>query len=105
MSGGRTLKRTALLLAALAGLAVASAAAATPDDRLIRYGGGGEGRVVFDARLHRAAGFVCNDCHLDLFATRKLALVDRAAHDSGKACFACHDGKRAFGDCRKCHFK
>jgi hypothetical protein len=26
-----------------------------------------------------------------------------AAHGSGKACFACHDGKRAFDQCEGCH--
>ena len=98
------MKRLALLLAALAALAAAGTAIATPGDRVLLYGGGGQGRVVFDARLHRAkGGYVCDDCHRDLFATRKQALIDRAAHGGGKACFACHDGKRAFDDCGGCH--
>jgi phosphate transport system substrate-binding protein len=99
-------KRTALalgLLRLLAMLAVPESAPATPGTRVLLYGGAGQGRVVFDARLHRAKGFVCNDCHNDLFATRKTALIDQAAHRSGKACFACHDGKRAFETCDGCH--
>ncbi len=97
------MKRTALLLGLLAALAVPRAAPATPGSRVLLYGGAGQGRVVFDARLHRAKGFVCNDCHLDLFATRKVALIDLAAHQGGKSCFACHDGKRAFDGCDGCH--
>jgi phosphate transport system substrate-binding protein len=91
--------------AVLSGLALATVAAGTPADRLLRYGGGGEGKVVFDGRTHAAAGLVCNDCHLSLFATKKEALVTRADHDSGRRCFACHDGKRAPAACGGCHRK
>jgi c(7)-type cytochrome triheme protein len=99
-------KRTALapgLLGLLAMLAGPGVAAATPGTRVLLYGGAGQGRVVFDARLHRAMGFACNDCHDTLFATRKAALIDQASHRSGKACFACHDGKRAPDACAGCH--
>lgn len=96
------MKRLALVLAALA-LGVSGVASATPGDRVILYGGAGQGRVVFDARLHASKGILCKDCHSDLFATRKVALIDRAAHGGGKACFACHDGKRAFDSCDGCH--
>jgi c(7)-type cytochrome triheme protein len=99
----RTVRRTAVLLALLAALAAPAAVPATPGSRVILYGGAGQGRVVFDARLHRARGLVCNDCHLELFATRKLALIDQAAHEGKTACFACHDGKRAFDACDGCH--
>jgi c(7)-type cytochrome triheme protein len=96
-------KRTALLLSALAALAAPGLAPATPDARLLLYGGGGEGRVTFDARLHRSKGYLCNDCHLELFATKKAALIDQAAHRGGKSCFRCHDGKTAFEACDGCH--
>ncbi len=91
----------ALLLGALlaAGAARATPGAAPP----IRYRGGGEGRVVFDGRLHAAKGFSCRDCHDTLFATRKRGLISAADHRDGKACFACHDGERAFADCAGCH--
>jgi c(7)-type cytochrome triheme protein len=95
-------KRLALLLALVA-LGAPGVASATPGSRVILYGGAGQGRVVFDARLHASKGILCNDCHPDLFATRKVALIDMAAHGSGKACFACHDGKRAFDRCEGCH--
>jgi thiosulfate reductase cytochrome b subunit len=97
-------KRTALFIALSAlALAAPGGATATSDARLLLYGGAGQGRVVFDGRLHRAKGFVCNDCHLELFATRKVARVDLAAHQGGKSCFACHDGHRAFATCDGCH--
>lgn len=96
------MKRLALLLALVA-LGASGVASATPGSRVILYGGAGQGRVVFDARLHASKGILCNDCHSDLFATRKVALIDMAAHGSGKACFACHDGKRAFDRCEGCH--
>ena len=97
------MKRIALRLGLLAALAAPAITPATPGARLLLYGGAGQGRVVFDARLHTSKGILCNDCHSDLFATRKVALIDLAAHQGGKACFACHDGKRAFDACAGCH--
>ena len=98
--------RTLGTLAAAALLLGSGAALATPSDaELLLYGGAGQGRVVFDGRLHASKGMVCNDCHLGLFATRKLALITLEDHQSGKACFACHDGARAFSDCASCHRK
>jgi phosphate transport system substrate-binding protein len=98
-------KRTALLLVTLGALAAPGISRPTPDARLLLYGGAGQGRVVFDARLHRSKGFVCDDCHRELFVTRKTALVDLATHQGGKSCFACHDGARAFQSCDGCHRK
>jgi phosphate transport system substrate-binding protein len=71
----------------------------------VTYGGGGEGKVFFDGRTHASAGLRCNDCHTALFEMKKKALITMEDHGSGKACFACHDGRRAFFDCTKCHRK
>jgi len=98
------LRVIALALAA-AGMLWGGASLATPAGRIIVYGGGGEGKVVFDGRTHAAAGKVCNDCHLDLFATARRALITRDDHGKPRACFACHDGKQAFDTCEECHRK
>ena len=92
----------------------------------LRYRGGAEGPVMFDHQLHASKGFRCNDCHTDfartgtqLFPTRKQGLITLADHRTATKCFACHDGKGAieeakspfydgkgaFDDCRRCHFK
>jgi thiosulfate reductase cytochrome b subunit len=90
---------------ALSGLTMANLACATYADKLIAYGGGGQGKVIFDGRTHAAAGLTCNECHPALFQTRKQALLTRADHQEAKGCFACHDGNRAFAECIKCHRK
>jgi thiosulfate reductase cytochrome b subunit len=91
------------------GIALATAllatgvARATPRGGVLLYRGGGQGRVVYDGRIHAKAGLRCNDCHSGLFPTRKTGLIARADHDRGTACFGCHDGRRAFADCERCH--
>ena len=93
-----------LLLAAVTLLSSPGAPRATPASApLLRYGGAGQGPVVFDGRLHASRGLRCNDCHLDLFATGRGALISPADHTGAKACFACHDGQRAFAQCAGCH--
>ncbi|SDI75615.1 substrate-binding domain-containing protein [Propionivibrio dicarboxylicus] len=69
----------------------------------LSYGGGGEGKVIFDGRTHAAAGLRCNDCHSDIFQTKKKALMTKEDHDGDGACFACHDGDKAFYKCTQCH--
>jgi c(7)-type cytochrome triheme protein len=94
-----TLAVIALTLSALGG-----AALATGDGALL-YGGAGQGKVIFDGRMHASKGLVCKDCHGDLFDTRKKALITMDDHAKAVACFACHDGKRQFNDCGGCHRK
>ena len=36
---------------------------------------------------------------------RKQALITIADHGESKACFACHNGTKAFKQCEKCHRK
>ncbi|HEY3308966.1 MAG TPA: c(7)-type cytochrome triheme domain-containing protein [Desulfuromonadaceae bacterium] len=86
-------------------LAGADMAGATYADKLIAYGGGGQGKVIFDGRTHAAAGILCTECHPALFATRKQALLTKADHDQAKGCFACHNGSKVFAECGKCHRK
>lgn len=88
-----------LMLAALSG-----AAGATSDKALI-YGGAGQGKVIFDGRLHASKGLVCNDCHGGIFGTHKSALITMNDHSEKVACFTCHDGTKVFNDCDQCHRK
>jgi phosphate transport system substrate-binding protein len=92
----------ALLLAAAALAALSSAAIATPGDTLI-YRGGAQGKVVFDGRMHAAQGLQCSACHSALFPTQRVGRITMADHGTDKACFACHNGKRAFDTCASCH--
>jgi phosphate transport system substrate-binding protein len=92
-----------IVLAALFCLVAGGASFATGDGKVLLYGGAGQGRVVFDGRVHAAKGFNCNDCHLQLFATRKQARITMDDHSSNRSCFACHNGEKAFNDCDKCH--
>lgn len=71
----------------------------------LRYGGGGQGTVVFDGALHASRGYVCNDCHLKLFITSKKALLRMEDHYTDKQCFACHNNAKATRDCGICHRK
>lgn len=96
------MKALAGLLVLLATVWCAQGAWAT-DGETILYGGGGEGRVTFDGRLHASKGYVCDDCHLKLFSTRKKGLITLADHKTDTACFGCHNGKVAFKKCDGCH--
>lgn len=90
---------TLLTLAALCGGAFATS------DKALLYGGAGQGKVIFDGRLHASKGLRCNDCHSDIFATNKKALITMDNHGESVACFVCHDGVKAFNDCESCHRK
>lgn len=96
-------------LAALVALALAppGSALATGGGEALLYGGAGQGKVIFDGRLHASKGFVCDDCHTrpQLFATHKQALITMDAHASDRSCFHCHDGSKAFDACTGCHRK
>ncbi|KHK01344.1 cytochrome c3 family protein [Desulfovibrio sp. TomC] len=86
-------------------------ALATSGGTSLRYGGGGQGTVMFDGRLHASKGFRCEDCHTKLFDTKKVAHITMADHFTDKACFKCHnntnktDPMAASRDCATCHRK
>jgi c(7)-type cytochrome triheme protein len=90
---------TILTLTALWGGAFATS------DKALLYGGAGQGKVIFDGRLHAAKGLRCNDCHSDIFAPSKKALITLGNHGEPVACFVCHDGVKVFNDCESCHRK
>jgi len=90
---------TLLALVALNGTVFATG------NKALLYGGAGQGKVIFDGRLHASKGFVCNDCHSAIFDTKKKALITMDDHGKAVSCFVCHDGTKAFNDCGKCHRK
>ncbi len=98
-----------LLLAVLT--AWPGAVLATDGGKSLRYGGGGQGTVMFDGRLHASKGFRCDDCHAKLFDTKKVAHITMADHFTDKACFKCHNNNNktdpltASRDCATCHRK
>lgn len=105
-----TIGKAARLTAAAVAGTLALAAGATGSGTSLLYRGAGEGKVVFDGRVHAGKGYGCNDCHKQfaptgtaLFATQKRALIDMPAHKQGSQCFACHDGKTASKECESCH--
>jgi c(7)-type cytochrome triheme protein len=67
------------------------------------------GPVTFVHTSHLARGAKCADCHPRLFRMQKGGLVlTMDAMGAGKACGACHNGKKAFGvtdgdKCAMCH--
>jgi phosphate transport system substrate-binding protein len=98
------MRKIIVCVIALAVATSGSAAFATRDKALL-YGGAGQGRVIFDGRLHASKGLVCNDCHGTIFATQKKALISMDDHSAAVACFVCHDGTKVFNDCENCHRK
>lgn len=99
----------AIFAAVVASALVLPSSMATPVGQDRQYGGGGKGAVVFSYETHARAGFyTCNDCHSTeagkaLFEPQRynFTLTD---HNSGKYCWACHDGKTAERDCKSCHY-
>lgn len=72
----------------------------------IAYPGGGSGKVLFSHDKHLGFGLKCEQCHNGLFGYGKSAgKIKMDAINGGKACGACHNGKKAFAaeDCGKCH--
>jgi len=69
--------------------------------------GKGDSAVKYEHVVHVAV-FGCNACHMALFPMQqdgvKIAFTD---HTTGKLCFSCHNGKKAFSytNCTNCHLK
>lgn len=99
------MRRMTVCVTVLSFVALANVALATGGGKALLYGGAGQGKVIFDGRVHAAKGFVCNDCHGDIFDTHKTALITMDDHSKPKACFVCHNGTKAFAECDLCHRK
>lgn len=95
------LNQAVLLLAVM----LFAAPAIGTERETIRFGGGGQGTVVFDGQLHASKGFVCRDCHDAIFPTAHKARISMDDHFKGVACFACHNQTVVSRDCGYCHRK
>jgi c(7)-type cytochrome triheme protein len=81
---------------------------AIQEEKIAEFGGGNIGKVIFDGKKHKDAGYHCMNCHDRLFKMKKgLSRIIYAHHAEGKEyCFACHNGTTAFdagGNCYLCH--
>lgn len=68
----------------------------------------GAGNVTYSHDVHVGKfGLKCRECHPALFKMANgFGTATMADMESGKACGACHNGKRAFAvkeNCAKCH--
>lgn len=69
--------------------------------------GSGEYVVKFQHTVHMKAA-QCSDCHTKLFPMKKgQTKITYADHKSGKFCYSCHNGSKAFNSdqCARCHAK
>lgn len=98
-----------LLTVSILLLFVSSALAVPPGKTVEWEAVGGQGKVVFDGKLHLEKGVKCVTCHTKIFQMRKFStkmrMDDMAA---GKYCGACHNGIKAFKvddptNCARCH--
>jgi c(7)-type cytochrome triheme protein len=97
--------RSAMVTLALA-FGACGVALAVPPGLQVVFDGNGEGEVTFTGARHTGPGMHCSNCHFDLFDVSRSSQITRADHKRGHACFACHDGKRAFAsrsNCDRCH--
>lgn len=99
------MRRLLALITAITFLFIANTVLATGGGKALLYGGAGQGKVIFDGRVHASKGFVCKDCHGGIFDTHKKALITMDDHSKPKACFVCHNGTKAFAECDQCHRK
>jgi c(7)-type cytochrome triheme protein len=86
---------------------LAGPAKGVPPGFTVEFDGNGEGKVTFSGSAHSTrARPHCADCHMELFDVSRSAQITRADHRGRQFCFACHDGKTAFGargKCDRCH--
>jgi c(7)-type cytochrome triheme protein len=105
-------KLLVFFLAVVVTLAMAASAFAVPSGKTVEFEAKGQGKVVFDGKIHAEKGNKCADCHQSgLFKMKKGADVFTMKDmEAGKKCGACHNGTKAFGvkdaaTCVKCHKK
>ena len=105
------MKKQLSALGLLLVMTAATTALAVGPGKILEFGGGDMGSVIFDGTTHKSAGLTCADCHNpDIFPAIKKGTVKITMEDLyiGKYCGRCHNGKGAFSikaNCDRCHFK
>ncbi len=107
---GKNMKIVVMFVVLLAAVVFIGSAMAVPQGKTVEFTGGGNGKVVFDGKVHADKGLKCNDCHTKVFQMKKGSKITMADMNAGKNCGTCHNGEKAFksGDpanCAKCHKK
>ncbi len=98
------------VVALLIAVAFVGSAVAVPPGKTVEYDGKGNGKVIFDGKVHADKGLKCNDCHTKIFQMKKgTAKITKDDH-AKKYCGECHNGTKSFsmadeGNCAKCHKK
>jgi len=111
MKGGENMRITVLMLTVLIAVAFVGSAFAVPPGKTVEFAGGGNGKVVFDGKIHADKGLKCNDCHTKVFQMKKGSFkMTKEDHGTDKGCGTCHNGTKAFSQkdeasCGKCHKK
>lgn len=104
----KALVLTVILVAAVAFVFIGSSMAVAPG-KTVKFNGGKLGPVVFDGKVHADKGVQCTECHPNLFQMKTGTVkITQEDHNTGKFCFTCHNGERAFKaapNCNKCHQK
>lgn len=104
------MKIAVMWLTLLAFAVFLGSASAVPPGKTAEYSAP-NGKVVFDGKVHAAAGLKCPDCHTKIFPMKKDAGKAKMADiNAGKGCGTCHNGDKAFkssdaANCTKCHKK
>lgn len=105
------MRSTGVVFVLLISVALAGNVFAVSSGKTVEFAGGGNGKVIFDGKIHADAGLKCNDCHTKIFPMKKGATkITMADMNAGKTCGVCHNGQKAFkpsddANCGKCHKK
>jgi phosphate transport system substrate-binding protein len=79
---------------------------AVPPGFSLEFEGGGQGKVIFQGKVHSGSGMDCSDCHMAVFYAGRASQITVMDHNRKQYCFTCHNGEVAFAaisDCAKCH--
>jgi c(7)-type cytochrome triheme protein len=101
--------KRSLLTMLITGVFLTGQAAAVAPGMLLEFSNSPMGKVLFDGAVHQAAGFSCQDCHIDWLVQiikHVTTNITMAEITSGRMCGGCLNWVEAFapeGNCDRCH--